>query len=121
MTDNMRVPGYCPMGCGQTLERRGTDGVIMCQATYCRRLYAVRDLLADRETEHIVQFDGEGFTIRHPLRERLDDALMRCDLHRHCASLPGPPDPPGRYRAVARGGDWLFQLLDVQKATDADA
>ncbi|MGW0993499.1 DUF6085 family protein [Streptomyces sp. NPDC002523] len=121
MTDNMRVPGYCPMGCGQTLERRGTDGVIVCQATYCPQMYAVRDLLADRETEHIVQFHADGFTIRHPLRERLGDVLMRCDLHWHCVSLPGPPESPGRYRAVERDGDWSFQRLDTQETTDADA
>ncbi|MHC3474662.1 DUF6085 family protein [Streptomyces sp. 7R007] len=119
MTDNMRVHGYCPVGCGQTLERRGTDGVIQCQATYCPRMYAVRDLLADRETEHVVQFDDDGFTVRHPLRERLDDALMRCDLHRHCASLPGPPAALGRYRAVAVDGIWQFQRLDeVQEDSD---
>ncbi|MET7477976.1 DUF6085 family protein [Streptomyces sp. NPDC005648] len=119
MTDNMRVPGYCPMGCGQTLERRGTDGVIQCQATRCPRVYAVQDLLTDRETEHIVQFDTTGFTVRHPLRERIGDALMQCTLHRHCASLSGPPADPGRYRAVRVDGEWRFQRLDAQEAADA--
>lgn len=121
MTDNMRVLGYCPMGCGQTLERRGTDGVIQCQATRCPRMYAVRDLLADRETDHIVQFDTDGFTVRHPLRERLDDELMQCRLHQFCASLPGPPNVLGRYRAVNRGPDWMFQRLDTEEPADADA
>ncbi|MCI3277492.1 DUF6085 family protein [Streptomyces cylindrosporus] len=118
MPDNLRVPGYCPMGCGRTLECRGTDGAILCQATNCPRPYAVRDLLADRETEHVVQFDTAGFTIRHPLRERLDDELMRCGLHSHCSHMSGPLDPPGRYRAVlSDDGHWIFHLLEVRRST----
>ena len=114
------VRGHCP-ACGWASLFVGEGGYLTCSRLECPRPDAAHAILADRETEHIVQFDDTGFTVRHPLRERLDDALMRCDLHLHCASLPGPPDAPGRYRAVARDGDWLFQRLDAQEATDADA
>jgi hypothetical protein len=56
-------------------------------------------LLADQESEHIVVFGETGFTIRHPLRERLDDALMDCDLHKDIAAMGGPPVRSGTYRA----------------------
>ncbi|MEI5520699.1 DUF6085 family protein [Streptomyces brasiliscabiei] len=113
------IRGHCP-ACGASLFL-GAGGYLTCQQLECPQPDAAHRILADRETEHIVQFDDEGFTIRHPLRERLDDALMRCDLHRHCASLPGPPGAPGRYRAVARRGDWEFQRIDAQETDRADA
>ncbi|MGC9540200.1 DUF6085 family protein [Streptomyces sp. UG1] len=113
------IQGHCP-ACGWSTLFVGDGGYLTCSRLECPQPDAAHRILADRETDHIVQFDDEGFTIRHPLRERLDDALMRCDLHLYCASLPGPPQPPGRYRAVARDGDWLFQRFDVQVA-DGDA
>ncbi|MFJ8348961.1 DUF6085 family protein [Streptomyces sp. NPDC094153] len=107
MTGNLPVAGHCPMGCGETLQRRTTDGAIVCASPACVRPDAVDELLRDRETEHIVQFDPAGFTIRHPLRERLDDDLMRCALHRSIAELLGPPNgEPGRYRATRGPGGW---------------
>lgn len=98
-TDPRAVAGRCPMGCGETLFL-GDGGYITCSFIRCPRPDAVADLLADRETEHIVLFGEDGFTVRHPLRERLDDALMECRLHEYIASLSGPPVKPGRYRAT---------------------
>ena len=95
-------------------------GAIVCARPGCPRPDAVNTLLGDQETEHIVQFDAAGFTIRHPLRERLDDALMQCELHSYCAGLPGPPphDGSGRYRATFLGPrDWVFQPMDEEPAT----
>lgn len=97
-TKTLDVSGYCPMGCGSTLFV-GSGGYITCSYIHCPRPDAVADLLADRETEHVVRFDENGFTIRHPLRERLDDKLLTCDLHTVCATLPGPPPRLGTYRA----------------------
>ncbi|WP_329214846.1 DUF6085 family protein [Streptomyces sp. NBC_01485] len=111
MTCELPVAGHCPMGCGETLQRRDLDSAIVCAADACPRPDAVDTILREQETEHIVQFDEDGFTIRHPLRERLDDALMHCELHRHCTRLPGPPrDGAGQYRAIFLGPrDWVFQ------------
>lgn len=108
----MPVTGYCPMGCGESLQRTPV-GAIACTSPRCPRSDAVDTILSDQETGHVVQFDPDGFTIRHPLRERLDDHLMHCDLHRFCAGLPGPPsDGCGRYEATESGIDgWVFRRI----------
>jgi hypothetical protein len=111
------VTGFCPMGCGPTLFV-GSGGYVTCWSLECPRRKAVSDILGDNESEHIVEFYETTFTVRHPLRERLDDALMSCELHQWIADLAGPPVQLGRYRALPSGpsGDsWTF----IQTA-DAD-
>lgn len=108
MSNTSTITGYCPMGCGQTLFV-ADGGHITCSFIRCPRPTAVDDLLEDRETEHIVQFDAETFTIRHPLKERLDDALMDCKLHADVQGLNGPPVAPGRYRAFRVNGGWDWE------------
>jgi hypothetical protein len=109
-TDPSRIVGYCPMGCGRTLF--SAQGCITCSFANCPRPTAVDELLDDRETQHIVDFGESEFTVRHPLRERLDDALLDCDLHRYCNSLPGPPTRPGRYRARQSGLHWTWEPVN---------
>src|SRR4051812_32080115 len=99
MTEDQWVQGYCPLGCGPTLHRNDQD-MIVCRKEGCPQPTAVSSIIADRESEHVVTFEPAGFTVRHPLRERLDDELIRCLLHEYLALLPGPPKPPGRYRMV---------------------
>ena len=107
MTDDRTVDGFCPMGCGKTLFL-GDGGYVTCSYLHCPNRAAVADILADRETEHIVTFSAAGFTIRHPLRERLGDALMDCALHSYCEGLDGPPVALGRYRATGHGRTWKW-------------
>lgn len=119
MPEPSRLQGYCPMGCGQTLFV-GSGGYLTCSYLDCPRPAAVSDILADQETEHIVAFGPDVFTIRHPLRERVDDALMACALHDYCFHLDGPPVKPGRYRALPsleRPGGWMFQPVPVGEET----
>lgn len=115
------VAGFCP-ACGQELLVLTDTGHIICALSDCPNQGAVDDLLDDRETGHVVVFGETEFTIRHPLIERLDDALLDCDLHRIIAGLDGPPVQPGRYRArhipgefaVTRhslAGQWVWELL----------
>lgn len=104
------VAGYCPMGCGRTLYL-GEGGAVTCSFVSCPDRAAVTLLLRDRETEHIVEFRARDFTVRHPLRERLGDALMECALHEHVAGLDGPPVRPGRYRAVRVDGRWVWTAV----------
>lgn len=94
----INVRGYCPMGCGMRLMMN-EKGTIICTNGECPHPLAVSDLLSDQETEHVVTFGDRGFTIRHPLRERLNDHLLQCDLHDHLTALNGPPVPPGTYCA----------------------
>lgn len=109
------VAGLCPMGCGPTLILGRPDGAILCDHPGCPRPSAVAELLADGETQHIVRLDADEFTIRHPLRERLDDQLMTCHLHRDLAALAGPPRPVGTYRVRVVGGGLAFHWESVQQ------
>lgn len=102
------VAGYCPMGCGRTLFL-GEGGHVTCSFIRCPRPTAVAELLEDQESEHMVSLGDDTFTVRHPLRERLDDALLTCNLHDYLAGLDGPPRAPGWYRSKENGhGGWLF-------------
>lgn len=94
------VAGYCPMGCGETLFL-GSGGAITCSYMECPAPDAVHRILADPEHEHIARFDQAGFSLQHPLRERLDGALFDCRLHgemRDFAEMPVPEE--GTYRVL---------------------
>lgn len=108
-----RVRGCCPMGCGETLFL-ASEGYVSCSWARCPNPTAVSDILATRETEHIVLIGDESFTVQHPLRERLNGDLFSCPLHGWMSDLAGPPRRPGRYRARAKGDGWTFE-----EATDA--
>jgi hypothetical protein len=104
-----KVQGHCP-ACGRSSLFLGAGGRVTCAILTCPRPSAVDEILADREVEHVVELTGTGFTVRHPLRERLDDALMDCDLHTRIAASAGPPVTPGRYRVRVPGvGGWVWE------------
>lgn len=42
-------------------------------------------------TGHIVNYRPDGYTLQHPLTERLDGTLFDCDLDQHIQALDGPP------------------------------
>lgn len=91
------------MGCGDTLHLND-EGVVKCAADGCTAPAAVSEIIADGETEHVVALHATTFAIKHPLRERLDDALLDCPLHEDLEELDGPPHPVGTYRVTAIGG-----------------
>lgn len=99
------VGGCCPMGCGETLALR--DGQIACLGTDCPEPAAVATILADPETDHLVRINETSFSVRHPLRERLADALLTCGL---TAQLGRDVPVPGAYRASwsDKRRRWLF-------------
>jgi hypothetical protein len=106
------VAGYCP-ACGRESLTVDDDGFLGCNRRGCPRPDAAHEILDDPETEHIVQLASLEFTVRHPLRERLDDALMSCDLHRWITRRDGPPYEPRRYRVSADGtGGWSWERID---------
>ena len=99
------------MGCGKTLFR-GSGGYVTCGYLECPNPSAATDILLTEETEHIVVFDDDRFSIQHPLRERIEGELFDCGLHKHLSSLNGPPVVPGRYRAtLGKPPRWHFALL----------
>jgi hypothetical protein len=95
------------MGCGQTLIL-GDGGYVTCSHLDCQQPDAVSVLLEDRETEHVVTFQAVGFTIQHPLRERLDGELEECEVHQLCLGLTGRPMRTGRYRVALDDNNWAF-------------
>lgn len=104
------VLGFCPMGCGPTLHLTEV-GSVVCTESGCPQPGAVSELLRDNETEHLVTLEGGRFTLRHPLRERLDGALENCPLHGWLQRQEERPMPPGRYRVrqltrAERGEFW---------------
>jgi hypothetical protein len=106
------VAGFCPMGCGRTLFL-GDGGHVTCSRIECSNPTAVTDLLHDAETEHVVEFTSTRFTIRHPLRERLNEGLdlWDCQLQQFLETLGGPPIMPGRYRARGSSRAWSWERL----------
>jgi len=97
-----QVAGRCPMGCGEYLVL-GAGGRIVCSWPHCLRSAAVDELLEDKETEHLVVFHERNFTVRHPLRERLDDQLLTCDVHAQCEIFDLADNPLGSYRFFEDG------------------
>jgi hypothetical protein len=104
------VQGYCPMGCGRTLFL-GEGGHITCSWAMCPDPSAVDELLNDRETEHIVRLWDDTFSVVHPLRERLNDGIINCQLHDFLAQQDGPPYEPGRYRVPEPWGDSAWESI----------
>lgn len=108
------VVGRCP-ACGAASLFLAGGGYVTCARIDCPRPDAVADLLDDAETEHVVVLSETGFTVRHPLRERLDDALMQCQLHEEIAAMSGPPAIPGRYRVHAVFSGWSWEPLTTTR------
>lgn len=98
---DMKVAGCCPQGCGETLQRRGSDGVVWCGARDCPRPDSVHLVLQDPETEHVVSVGEFGYTIQHPLRERVHGALFECSVHADVSNtVDERMGEPGRYRVT---------------------
>lgn len=110
--DDDHVKGFCPMGCGPTLYL-ASGGYVECYVPTCPDSNAASSILEDPETEHVAVFTLTGFTIRHPLKERLGDALLTCDLQKLLSDLGTPPQVMGRYRALKMPGDdhWHMERL----------
>lgn len=89
---------YCPMGCGHTLHLM-PNGMIVCLAPDCPDQGAAQKILGNPEHLDVVEFtDDDGFTILHPLRERLGD-LFACPVNEALSQLGGAPEGLfGRYR-----------------------
>lgn len=69
----------CPM-CGRGLAYAKDYGELTCVGTDCPRPTAAAELLSEGETEHLVTLSTNGYSVKHPIRERLDNQLLSCDL-----------------------------------------
>jgi hypothetical protein len=106
---DVKVAGFCPYGCGDTLFL-GDGGHVTCSLLGCPNPTGVDELL-HLDHEHYVTFDEDGFTVEHPLRERINGTMHGCPLHSYLQTLDGAPMKPGRYRVVetADRPGWRFQ------------
>jgi hypothetical protein len=108
----IEVKGHCP-ACGKESLFLGDGGYVTCSRLECPRPDAVSTLLEDKETAHIVRLAGEGYTVRHPLIERLDDALMSCTVDLAIQGRGQPhPDDYGMYRMTPLGDLWAYERTD---------
>ena len=99
------------MGCGETLHL-GEGGFVTCIERECPDPRAASSILEDPETEHLVVFTLTGFTIRHPLKERLGDELLTCNLQELLSAQRDAPQVMGRYRSIRpKGGAWYLERL----------
>lgn len=114
------VNGHCPMGCGYTEPTLDTalaltiSGAVVCLAPDCPNPRAVDQILADPETEHVVQIEQFNYSMQHPLCERINRTLLEgCELGGYLSDLAGPPVDPGRYRVVKSAAEdtWAWTLL----------
>lgn len=105
------IPGNCPMGCGATLRLNRYQ--IECSNRNCADRDAVAKLLADSESEHVISVTEEdGFTVKHPLRERIDDGLFACRLlDEFLETYEGRPITMGHHRVTRDGSGWKLEKL----------
>lgn len=81
----------CP-ACGQPNSMRVSHApqrtMLVCQTPDCPRPLAAEQLLSEQQgTRHVIRIDGDGYSVKHPLIERLDDALLDCNLANRVAIL----------------------------------
>ncbi|WP_193596115.1 DUF6085 family protein [Microbacterium sp. YJN-G] len=62
---------------------------------------------------HIVQADGDTFTLQHPLTERLTGGLFDCEIHAHIAG--GEPLEKGRYRVLMKDDPTDYDLIPLKE------
>lgn len=122
-TETIKVLGYCPMGCGETLAvstQPGSDvAAVTCRGSGCPDRRAMEKIMRTTETEHVVSLTRGGFTVTHPLRERLGFGLDACVLHEWLQrTRPEEADVPGRYRVTPDNGGWRFVLLARTEMAD---
>ncbi len=90
------VQGKCP-ACGCHTLFIASGGYITCSRYTCPNPTALADILDDVRTDHVVVIGEKSFTVRHPLIERVGNALEECPLHDSLSKRVGPPPLPGVY------------------------
>ena len=108
------IQGHCPHGCGATLEVNIVTGQLSCSNGECPNPNAVQAILDHNEPNHIVRIEEEGWVIKHPLLERVEDRLFDCEVGRTLAMLPPPRNHwrPGDYEVTINDdGSWNWKKL----------
>lgn len=118
------IVGFCPACGNKSLHVESGVGTVHCLQRGCLNPGAAHAILSDPEIEHIlevlpdVETEQSGrWTLKHPLRERVDGDLFSCSVHeslRTHFAFHYPPEP-ARYRVSSDSGDgrppWKFEKL----------
>lgn len=106
----------CP-ACGSDNSLfRGFQGRISCSSADCPNPGAVHNLLNDPHIlDHLVSVTDHGWTLRHPLIERIGDALFACDLSGHLTGQreANVDTTPGVYRLEISAKGRVWHLVPV--------
>jgi len=112
------VDGICP-ACGKQYlgiavwHRSEEASRVHCWNILCPDPKAVWKILNRPDTDHVAWFGQHGWTLQHPLKERVDDKLASCPatawMQRH---IPAEADRPGLYRMTEDGDGWCFAPLE---------
>jgi uncharacterized protein DUF6085 len=112
----VQVAGCCP-ACGKAelAVQSYTDEypercLVRCQSPGCPRPMAASEILAETEIAHLLLADEEGWTLKHPLLERVEGRLFFCPV----AALVrerGVPARPGVYRVPDAHLETLWTYL----------
>jgi hypothetical protein len=79
------VEGRCP-ACGGRLHLEGNR--LACMASVCPRPTAAHEILNEpQRQDHIVSLSEDGYSVQHPLVERLDNELLNCPLSNQVAEF----------------------------------
>lgn len=72
----------------------------------------VLDALAKTEPWHVVEITETGWTMSHPIVERLTGELLDCPAGGHVGTHETAPLPPGRYRMIETEDAWEFFIIE---------
>ena len=113
------IPSHSP-----DIVNSGDFWELRCLYEGCPDPEAAAKLLSNPEIHHIVQFQDDSFTVKHPLRERIDDNLFDCSVYSVVVEAveDGRVNPTGAWRvrgipAIHTPGgpgqqpDWEFEQL----------
>lgn len=99
------VQGHCPNGCGATLELNIVTGQMSCSHGECPDPNAVQLILDHNEPHHIIRIGPDGWVVKHPLLERVEDKLFDCQITKAMSLFTGPP-------VGTRHGDYAVTVND---------
>lgn len=105
------------MGCGPTLT--ATVSVleyseVICSNKECPNPKAVTDILCEPSVFHLVELHDATYNIMHPLHERINNELLRCDFSQFMDEQAGPPVAPGHYRVYQTEKGWQWDEATQQ-------
>lgn len=104
------VEGHCPACGGESLGLTRRTGQVMCFDLRCPTPDATHQFLAQNRTGHVVEITADGYTLRHPTLERVDDQLFRCPANTWMSQLIRNTEPePGLYRMTGGGDYWMLE------------